>query len=269
MEIMKAIVLGVVEGLTEFLPISSTGHLIVAQDMIGYRDTSKLFTVVIQTGAIAAVVWFYRRDLWRLVTGLLRGDGAVRKFWLIWILATIPAGIIGLLLDERIEKYAITLVVAWALILGGILMWLIETYYRIPPSKPRSQLEKITIRQAVKIGCFQALALVPGVSRSAATIMGGMLSGVDRVTATAFSFYLGIPLLLIAGAYKLFTDSTSTIQGGTPVLVVGVVVAFLTALFVVGWLLRYVSRHGFKPFAYYRILFGVFLLVLIAVGTIE
>lgn len=268
MEIFQAIILGIVEGLTEFLPISSTGHLIVAEDMLDYYDASKLFTVVIQTGAIMAVIWFYRRELWRQVAGLFKGDNAVRRFWLVWVLATIPAGVAGLLLDEQIEANATPLTVAIALIIGGIIIWLVETYYRIPKPAESARLEKLTVKQAVQVGLYQVLALVPGVSRSGATIIGGMLSGVDRVTATAFSFYLGIPILLLAGAYKLGTGEISSIEGGSAALIAGLITAFITALAAVGWLLRYVSRHDFKPFAYYRIGFGLLLLVLIATGTI-
>ncbi len=269
MEILQAIVLGVVEGLTEFLPVSSTGHLVVAQDLMGYKDTSRLFTVVIQMGAIAAVLWFYRRQLWQLVAGLYRRDKAVQRFWLMWIAATIPAGVLGLFLETRLETYAVSLTVAIALIIGGIAIWLIETYHRVPPPKKEARLETLTFRQALQIGLFQVLALIPGVSRSGATIMGGLLSGVDRVTATAFSFYLGIPVLLLAGSYKLAIDDVSTIDGSAPALIAGIVTAFITALIVIGWLLRYVSKHDFKIFAYYRIVLGLILLLLMASGTIQ
>lgn len=267
MEIFKAIVLGVVEGLTEFLPISSTGHLIVAEDLIGYHDASKLFTVVIQLGAIAAVVWFYRSDMKRLMSGLIRGDKGIRRFWLIWVLATIPASVVGLMFEQKIEKYAVLSTVAWALVVGGVIIWLVEKYHKTPPTK-KDGLDKITAKQALQVGLYQILALVPGVSRSGATIIGGMISGLDRVTATAFSFYLGIPILVLAGLYKLFTDDVSAITGGSVALVAGIVASFVTALFVVGWLLRYVSKHDFKVFAYYRIAFGALLLLLLAAGTL-
>lgn len=269
MEIFQAIILGIVEGLTEFLPVSSTGHLIVAQDALGFYDASKMFTVVIQMGAIAAVIWFYRLQLWRLLLGLIKGDKAVRRFWFLWVAATIPAGVAGLLLDAEIEAMATTTVVAAALILGGIAIWAIETYVKIPSSKVDPQFAKLTKKQTLLIGLYQILALVPGVSRSGATIMGAMLSGVDRVTATAFSFYLGIPILVIAGFYKLFTGEITQVTGGFPSIIVGTIAAFFTALLVVGWLLRYVSRHSFKAFAYYRIGFGLFLLLLVAIGTLD
>ncbi len=267
MEILQAIILGIVEGLTEFLPISSTGHLIVAEDALGFYDASKMFTVVIQMGAIAAVIWFYRHHLWELTLGLLRGDKAIRRFWLVWVVATIPAGLLGFLFENKIDAVAVTSTVAIALIVGGIIIWLIETFHT-PPQAKQAKLEKITMKQALQIGFYQVLALVPGVSRSGATIMGGLLSGLDRVTATAFSFYLGIPILLLAGAYKLATGDVSDVPGGGIALIAGIISSFITALIVVGWLLRYVSKHDFKIFAYYRIVFGVFLLILVAAGTL-
>lgn len=269
MEFLQAIFLGVIEGLTEFLPISSTGHLIVAQDMMGFYDASKMFTVVIQMGAIAAVLWFYRQRLAELVRGLISGDKSARAFWKLWVVATIPAGIGGLLLDASIEKYSTSLIVAIALIIGGVLIWCIETYHRVPASKKDAQLESISLRQAALIGLYQVLALVPGVSRSGATIMGGVLTGLDRVTATAFSFFLGIPILLLAGVYKLVTDQPDTIDGGGWSLLLGSIASFVTALVVVGWLLRFVSRHNFKPFAYYRVLFGAAILLLVWIGILD
>lgn len=266
--IVQAIILGIVEGLTEFLPISSTGHLIVAQDFLGYYDASRIFTVVIQTGAIAAVIWYYRRDLWKLISGLFSGDKSARRFWLIWVVATIPAGIAGFLFDEKIEAYAFTATVAWALIIGGIAIWVIEKYHMPVVSSDKPKFDEMSVKQAVQVGLYQILALVPGVSRSGATIMGGLLSGLDRVTATAFSFYLGIPILVLAGIYKLLTGDISTVSGGSGALVAGLVSAFFTALFVIGWLLRYVSKHDFKVFAYYRVGFGALLLILVAAGVL-
>jgi len=267
MEIIQAIFLGIIEGLTEFLPISSTGHLIVAQDAINYYDATKLFTVFIQIGAIAAVIWFYRRALWQLVVGLVTGDKKARRFWIIWVVATIPAGIAGLALDAQIEAYALTTTVAIALIIGGIIIWLVETYHAVQPAKS-AHLDTITLKQAVQIGLYQTLALIPGVSRSGATIIGGMLSGVDRVTATAFSFYLSIPVIVLAGLYKLATGDTQSVEGGSAALIAGTVAAFMSALIVIKWLLRYVSGHDLKIFAYYRIIFGILLLVLVGMGVL-
>ncbi len=206
MEILQAIILGVIEGLTEFLPVSSTGHLIVAEDVMNYKDTAEIFAVFIQSGAILAVIWFYRNDLIKKITGLLKGDEQIVRFWLYWIIATIPAGLTGFILQDQISKYAVATTVAWALIAGGVLIWLIETFHEPAESKGETaQFNKLNFPLAIKIGLFQMLALVPGVSRSGATIMGSLLSGLDRVTATAFSFYLSIPILLIAGLYQLAT----------------------------------------------------------------
>lgn len=269
MEYLQAAILGIIEGLTEFLPVSSTGHLIVAQDMLGFYDTSKMFTIVIQIGAILAVIWFYRRHLWGLVRGLLNGDKQSQRFWFIWVIATIPAGVFGLLLESSFEEFVSSFVVAIALIIGGMLIWIIETYHKVPPPPKTAQLDSITLKQTIAIGFYQVLAIIPGVSRSGATIMGGLLTGLDRVTATTFSFYLGIPILLVAGVYKLATNTTSSIDGGGWALFVGTITSFITAFIVVGWLLRFVSRHDFKPFAYYRIIVGVLLLILVAFGVLD
>lgn len=264
MDILQAILLGIIEGFTEFLPISSTGHLIVASDLINYKDTAKIFTVVIQMGAIAAVLWFYRYDLIAKIKGLFARDEAITRFWIAWVAATIPAVVAGFLLKDVVSKYAVSLTVAIALIIGGILILIIENYHRPVRNKSgEAQFDKMSTGQAVKVGLYQVLALVPGVSRSGATIMGGLLSGLDRVTATAFSFYLSIPILLLAGSYELVKgrDELNTVSGGAPALIVGTVVAFVTALLVIKWLLRYVARHDFKAFAYYRIIFGVIILI--------
>lgn len=266
MDILQAIILGIIEGLTEFLPISSTGHLIVAAEVMNYKDTAKIFTVAVQPGAILAVIWFYRYDLIRQVKELFNLEPKTVRFWQAWVIATIPAGIVGLLAQDQITKYAVALTVAIALIVGGILIWLIETYHEAAKNKTgQAQLEKISINQALKIGLFQILALIPGVSRSGATIMGGLLSGMDRVTATAFSFYLSIPILVIAGGYQLITgyDELETVAGGAPAIAAGSIVAFFTALAAVKWLLRYVAHHNFKPFAYYRIILGTIILIAI------
>lgn len=264
MEILQAIILGIIEGLTEFLPISSTGHLIVAEDVMSYKDTAEIFTVVIQTGAIFAVIWFFRNDLVRKVSGLIKRDAGAVQFWLNWVVATIPAGLAGFIFQDKISRYAVVATVGVTLIIGGVLIWLIETYHNPPKSVGETaRLEKISLTQAVKIGLFQILALVPGVSRSGATIMGGLLSGLDRVTATAFSFYLSIPILLIAGAYQLATgwNELDSVAGGGLALIAGTATAFITALIAIKWLLHYVSRHDFKLFAYYRIVLGTIVLL--------
>jgi undecaprenyl-diphosphatase len=276
--ILQAIVLGIVEGLTEFLPISSTGHLIVAANLIRYRDAAATFTVVIQIGAILAVVWFYRHDLIRRIAGLFGGRPAALRFWLNLVIATIPAGVLGLALENTIEARLLTPVtVAISLIVGGVILWIVESRPR-PVTTPRAVgaasatdgLDAMTPRQALLVGLAQTLALVPGVSRSGASIVGGLLTGLDRPTATAFSFYLGIPILGLAGLYKLYKarDALSSVPGGGAALLVGTAVAFVTALLAVGWLLRYISRHDFRGFAVYRVIAGIVILLLAAVGVI-
>lgn len=265
MIILQAILLGIIEGLTEFLPISSTGHLILAQHAIGYKDAAEMFTVVVQVGAVAAVVWFYRRDLIEKCQGLVKGDKVSVSFWQKWVLATIPAALAGLILEKHLSSWATPNIVAVSLIVGGIIIWMIETYHT-PVSSPKSaQFGKLSPVQALKVGCYQALSLIPGVSRSGATIMGGLVSGVDRVTATAFSFYLSIPILVLASGYKLLKDhqELANVPGGGVAVIVGVISSFITGLLLVSWLLKYVTNHDFKPFAYYRIFLGIVVLLVL------
>jgi len=278
--IIHAIILGIIEGLTEFLPVSSTGHLIVAEHAIGFKDTAELFTVVIQIGAISAVVWYYRLDIIDRVQGLFKREKGADKFWINLVIATIPAGLIGVALDKTLQKYSMPRTVAWSLILGGIVLWLVETYHhqnRGDRSRARlqaeerahkAQLDTITPKQALGVGVAQVVSLVPGVSRSGATIVGGLLAGLDRVTATAFSFYLSIPVMVLATGYKVAKNHSqiSGLPGGKAALIVGIVTAFVTGLIAVSWLLQYVSKHDFKNFAYYRIGFGIFILLLLGMG---
>lgn len=265
MEIFQAIILGIIEGLTEFLPISSTGHLIVAADVMNYKDTAEIFTVVVQMGAIAAVIWFYRKDLFAKIAGFFKKDPEAMKFMMIWFLATLPALAVGYLLKDYLTDYAVATTVGITLILGGIAIWLIETYHKAAKSGSKATLEKITKKQAISVGLYQIIALIPGVSRSGATIMGGLLSGMDRITATAFSFYLSIPVILLAGGYQLVAgrNDFDTVAGGGPALLVGTIVAFITALLTIKWLLKYVSKHDFKTFAYYRIIIGAIILLVV------
>lgn len=278
---ISAVFLGVVEGLTEFLPISSTGHLIVAERLIGYRDAGETFTVVIQLGAILAVVWFYFRELFEKISMLLQGSRRARRFWLNLLIASLPAALVGLLFEKAIKAALFSpTTVAISLILGGIILWGIETQraraVQSPASTdvqstPEPDLYSVTPRQALAIGVAQALAVIPGVSRSGASIVGGLLSGLDRVTATAFSFFMGIPVLGAAGLYSLYKarHALGQIEGGTPALLVGTAVSFVTALLAVSWLLRYVSRNDFRGFAIYRVVFGAVILALVAAGTLR
>jgi undecaprenyl-diphosphatase len=273
MDIINAIILGIVEGLTEFLPISSSGHLIVAESLLGFKDNAATFTVVIQMGAILAVIWFYRNDLIKRVLGL--SSRTIQKFWLNIIIASMPAGVLGLLFNKEIESVMFHPVpVAIALIVGGIILWVVES--RPSNHKQTTELadvDAVTPMQAVWIGVAQIFALVfPGTSRSGATIVGGMLTGLNRATSTAFSFYLGMPILVLASLYKLYKARdtlSSSVPGGSLALIVGTVVSFVSALVVVSWLLNYVSRNNFKPFAVYRVVLGVIILVLVATGVMS
>ncbi len=266
MAFVHAILLGIIEGLTEFLPVSSTGHLLVAEKLIGYKDVAEVFTVVIQVGAIAAVLWFYRQDLCDKVRKLIARDQATVRFWRNWVLATIPAGAIGVLLDNSLSKVSTLPVIAVALIIGGVCMWAIETYHTPKTAATKPKLEQLTLKQSLQVGCYQILSLIPGVSRSGATIMGGLLSGLDRVTATAFSFYLSMPILVLASGYKLVKnkDSLHLVDGGSVAILLGAITTFIVAFVVVKWLLRYVSKHDFKPFAYYRVALGLLILCILA-----
>lgn len=281
LELLKAAVLGLVEGITEFLPISSTGHLIVSSKLIGAEDSGGTFELVIQLGAVLAVAWFYRHDL---VTRIRAGRSSGR-FWLMLLLAVLPAGIVGWLLGDWIKSMLFSPVtVGVALIVGGVVLWLIErTPHRetspdvdIEPggildldAAGPGGLDAIQPGQAIRIGLIQLASFVPGVSRSGATIVGGLLTGLDRETATVFSFYLALPTLGAATVFDLLRNLDEITAGGqTGRFAVGIVVAFLTALASIGWLLQYVSSHDFRPFAKYRIVVGTLILGLVAAGVL-
>jgi undecaprenyl-diphosphatase len=272
MDIINAIILGIVEGLTEFLPISSSGHLIVAERLLGFKDSAETFTVVIQVGSILAVIWYYRNDLIKRVLGLSSSN--IQRFWLNIIIASVPAGLLGLIFAKKIDALFFHPVpVAIALIVGGIILWVIESR---PSSHTQTtelaDVDAVTPMQALWIGIAQIFSVVfPGTSRSGSTIVGGMLTGLNRATATAFSFYLGMPILVLASLYKLYKarDSLSSIPGGSLALIVGTVVSFASAFLVVGWLLNYVSKNNFKPFAIYRVVLGVIILVLVGTGVMH
>jgi len=261
--LLIAAILGVVEGVTEFLPISSTGHLIVAEHMLQFHDVNETFTVVIQLAAILAVIWFYHHDLWQKAAGLFKRQPAALQFWKVLVIATIPAGIIGVLLDATMQRITKPHVVAWALIVGGIILWLADRPRKAAHRPTEPDLAMVTTGKALAIGLGQAVAILPGVSRSGATIVSGLYAGLDRSTATAFSFYLGIPVLLLASGYKVAQDpgAIAHISGGPAALFVAMILAFVTAFASVSWLLHYVSRHDFRPFAYYRIVLGILILL--------
>jgi undecaprenyl-diphosphatase len=269
MHILTAIILGIVEGVTEFLPISSTGHLIVAEKLLDFKDVQDMFTVVVQLGAILAVIWFYWRDLLGKTTGLFKRDHEALHFWKIMLIATIPAGIVGLLLDNSMQDVTKPVVVATTLIIGGIILWLVDRR-PVPKTAEKPNLRPITNKTALLVGLGQSVAIIPGVSRSGATIVSGLATGLNRATATAFSFYLSIPVLVLASAFKLYKhgDQLSQIPGGGAALMAGLIAAFITALFSVAWLLKYISSHNFKPFAYYRVAAGLLILVLLAANVL-
>lgn len=269
MDILIAIILGIVEGVTEFLPISSTGHLIVAEKLLGFHDIQDMFTVVVQLGAILAVVWFYRKDLLDKVWGVLRWRADAVRFWLVLIVATIPAGIFGLLLNNYMDSITKPLVVALTLIIGGIILWIVD-HKPAQRTEHTVDISSISFKKALTVGLGQSVAILPGVSRSGATIVTGLAAGLNRPTATALSFYMSIPVMVLASGLKLAKGSSqlSQLAGGSTALIAGVVAAFITALFSVSWLLKYISHHNFKPFAYYRIAAGALILVLLAVNVL-
>jgi len=260
---LVALILGVVEGLTEFLPISSTGHLIVAGSLLGYTgERAKVFEIVIQAGAILAVCWEFRVRLVRTVAGLAH-DPTAQRFALNLIVAFVPAAVLGLLLGKAIKRYLFApLPVALAFIVGAfVILWVEHWRRRVPSSVRIDDVDAMRWPDALKVGVAQAFALIPGTSRSGATIIGGMLFGLSREAATRFSFFLAIPTLLAACIYDFLRNralfSTGDLQG----LTIGFVAAFIAAILCVRWLLRYVSRHDFIPFAWYRIAFGILILV--------
>ncbi len=256
--LIQALILGVVEGLTEFLPVSSTGHLIVVGDAIGFTgERAKTFEIFIQLGSILGVMWFYRAKLGTLAAGLAR-PGEARLAGNV-LLAFLPAAVLGLLLHEQIKAHLFSpLTVAGALVAGGVLILLIERGYRRRPAAARiGTLEAITPADALKVGLAQCLALFPGVSRAGATIMGGVVVGFDRRTATEFSFFLAMPTMFAATLYELFKSRHLLASADVAIFAAGFVTAFLTALAVVKVFLDYVGRHSFVPFAWYRIGFGL------------
>jgi len=248
-EFLNALILGVVEGLTEFLPISSTGHLILTAELLGATDERwKVFNIVIQTGAMLAVVWEYRARFFRVDLALYRN----------LVVAFIPAAVLGLAFSKYIKSYLFHAVpVALAFIVGGIIILLVERRSFTPRVE---DARAMTWLDALKVGVAQCFALIPGTSRSGATIIGGMLFGLSRKAATEFSFFLAVPTLVAAGAYDLFKNRALLSAHDAPIFGVGLVVAFVSAFVVIRWLIRYVATHDFKPFAWYRIVFGLVVL---------
>jgi undecaprenyl-diphosphatase len=268
--LLKAAVLGVVEGLTEFLPISSTGHLILAGSLLGYTgETAKVFEIAIQTGAMLAVMVEYRRRLADTLRGITR-EAVAQRFARNVLIAFMPAAVLGLLLGSAIKRQLFHPVpVAMAFIVGGlVILWVEHRHRRLYgdldlKGQRRARVETVddmTALDALKVGLVQCAALIPGTSRSGSTIIGSMLFGFSRKAATEFSFFLGIPTLIGAGAYSLWKQRDALHAGDLPVFLVGTVFAFLSAWLCIRWLIRYVATHDFIPFAWYRIAFGAVVL---------
>lgn len=265
--LLKALILGIVEGLTEFLPISSTGHLIIAGSLLDYTDEqSKVFEIVIQLAAILAVCWLYRGRLADAVLGI-RTQERERRFAANILVAFIPAVILGLLLHSVIKTYLFNpLTVAGALIVGGLAILWIES---LQPRVRFEQVDDIGWREALKVGLAQCLALFPGVSRAGATILGGMMFGLSRKAATEMSFFLAIPTMLAATLYDVYKARDILSMNDLPVFAVGFVSSFVFAMLAIKGLLRFISNHNFKVFGWYRIVFGLVVLGTAYTGLVD
>ncbi|GAB6080179.1 MAG: undecaprenyl-diphosphate phosphatase [Hydrogenophilus thermoluteolus] len=246
------LLLGLLEGATEFLPISSTGHLIVAQAWLARTsEADKTFAIAIQLGAILAVCWHYRGKIAAVLTGLLRRDAPAVRLVVNLFVAFLPAAVVGLLAGKAIKAHLFSpAVVATTLALGGVAILLVE---RLRPTPRIACVEEMTWIDALKVGCAQCLALIPGTSRSGATILGGLLFGLSRTAATEFSFFLAIPTMFAATLYTLAKDWHALTVTNLHEIAVGFVAAFVAGLVAVRWLLAYISRHSFALFAWYRI----------------
>ncbi|MBN9323044.1 MAG: undecaprenyl-diphosphate phosphatase [Delftia acidovorans] len=266
--LVKAAIMGIVEGLTEFLPISSTGHLILAGSLLGFDDAkAKVFDIAIQTGAIFAVVLVYWQKIRSTVVDLPTSRQA-QRLTLNVIIGFLPAVVLALIFGKFIKAHLFTpTVVATTFILGGFVILWAE---RRPASATRVQtVDEMTPLDALKVGLVQCLAMIPGTSRSGATIIGGMLMGLSRKAATDFSFFLAIPTLIGAGVYSLYKERALLSAADIPMFAVGLVFSFISAWLCVRWLLRYISTNSFVPFAWYRIPFGIIVLVTAFTGLVN
>jgi undecaprenyl-diphosphatase len=255
--------MGAVEGLTEFLPISSTGHLILTGSLINFTgDKMKVFEIVIQAGAMLAVIWEYRARIAAVLSGLF-SDPKAQRFAMNLVVGFLPAAALGFLFNKKIKAVLFAPVpVALAFIIGGFIILWVEKRRRLSPMDARIQsVDDMSLMVAFKVGCAQAFALVPGTSRSGATIIGGMLFGLSRKASTEFSFFLAIPTLLAATVYSLYKERALLSAADVPMFTVGTVASFIFAFLCVRWLLRYISTHDFTLFAWYRIVFGLFILL--------
>ncbi len=267
--LLTALILGIVEGLTEFLPVSSTGHLIVVGSLLGYTDeSSKVFKIVIQLAAILAVCWDYRSRIGQVVEGLAAHDPAQRRFAGHVLVAFLPAAVLGVMFHGVIKTYLFNpLTVAGALIFGGLLILYIEKRAYHPRIH---SVDAMTWQTALKVGFAQALAMFPGISRAGATIMGGLVFGLSRKTATEFSFFLAIPTMLAATVYDLYKNwQLLSLEHDLPVFAVGFAASFVAAMLTVKALLRFVANHTFVVFAWYRIAFGLVVLLTAYAGWVD
>jgi undecaprenyl-diphosphatase len=276
--LIKAAIMGVVEGLTEFLPISSTGHLILAGSLLEFTgEKAKVFEVAIQTGAMLAVIWEYRARLGRVVAGI-GSDPLAQRFARNLLVAFLPAAFFGLLLGKVVKAHLFHPVpVAMAFVVGGlVILWVEARHRRLYGERDLEgrrharveTVDDMSAFDALKVGLVQCLALIPGTSRSGATIIGAMVFGFSRKAATEFSFFLGIPTLMAAGAYSVWKERANLSAADLPMFAVGLVFAFFSAWLCIRWLVRYVSTHDFVPFAWYRIVFGGIVLLTAYTGWV-
>lgn len=270
-DVLKVLILALIEGVTEFLPISSTGHLIVGAALLDFdRMLPPLFEIFIQVGAVAAVLVYYRRTLSDQARQL-RASASVRRFWLMIVLASAPAALIGILFQQQVEALFFSFqVVAASLIFGGVAILLVERMPRFKAgfADDAGDASSVTMRQAALIGLAQVLALIPGMSRSGSSIVGGMLAGLSRRRATEFSFFLAIPLLGGATLYKLLTSLDTLGAEQLILLVLGAALSGLFAWLAIDLLLRFIARHSFVAFGYYRIAAGALILLAVSAGVI-
>lgn len=278
MDIIEAIIIAIVEGLTEFLPVSSTGHMIIAQHLLGVESNEfvKAFTIIIQFGAILSVIVLYWKRFFRLNNDIPEshrssfGKRILFKYQFYWKLLAgfIPAGVLGLLFNDKIDELLESVtVVAVTLVLGGIVMLFVDKWF----NKPKQEDQDITYKNAFLIGCFQCIAMIPGVSRSMATIVGGMSRGLSRKNAAEFSFFLAVPTMAAATGYKMLKLIMSDtgfelLKDNIGVLIIGNVIAFVVALLAIKFFIGFVTKYGFKLFGWYRIIVGGILLIFILLG---
>jgi len=270
--IIKVIILSLIEGISEFLPISSTGHLIVGTAVLNFDAMGAVFEIFIQIGAVVAVILYYRATFVQHAREV-GSNPLIRRFWLLIFVAFIPAAVLGLLFDDQIEAVLFSpTVVAISLIIGGIAFLIVERLPRfresIGETQEKGELTEVTFRQALTVGLVQVLALIPGMSRSGTSIVGGMLSGMNRRIATEFSFFLAIPTLGGATVYTLVRSLSELQSDDLFLLLLGAVLSGVFAWFAIDWLLKYISRNSFVIFGYYRIIAGIVILLLVGSGVI-